>query len=335
MRQFILRRVLQLVLVIFTVTFLTFGALNVIGDPLGNLVGPALAGIDDCDAVDRGEREDTISTGSILTDCQIIREAEAQYNLDDPLPVRYGLWVGDMATGDFGRSYVNGFEVSELVKDRLPITLRLVVMAQVIALGIAIPWGVATAQRANRGFDRASTIGSFGLLSIPNFALGVILLYLVALRWGWLPAAYSNKGWYDEFKSLLLPAATLGLGQAATYQRLVRTDLITTLQDDFVAMAKAKGMPTRWIMYRHALRPSLFSVITVFGVSTGALIGGSLVVEAIFNIPGIGTALVAAVLRDDQPVVIALVALIAVGFVVVNFFVDLFYGWLDPRVRAT
>jgi peptide/nickel transport system permease protein len=240
-----------------------------------------------------------------------------------------------MARGDFGQSLAYGIDVTETVKQRLPKTVKLVVYAQIIALGVAIPWGVATARRANRGFDRVSTIGSFGLLAIPNFALGVLLLWLFALRWRIFPAAYDDSSWFQEVKSLTLPSLTLGLGLAATYQRLLRTDLITTLQDDFVHMARAKGMPTRWIMYRHALRPSLFSVVTVFGVNTGALIGGSLVIEQIYAIPGIGDALVAAVLRQDQPVVIVLVAIIAVGFVLINFFVDLFYGWLDPRVRAS
>lgn len=333
MRGFILRRVLQLVLVLLAVTFATFASLNVIGDPLENLVGPIIAGTD-CDAVDRGEIPDASSTGGGRTDCEIIREAESEYNLDKSIPVRYGIWVGDMLRGDFGSSLVTGVETKQLVQDRLPQTLKLVVYAQVIALGIAIPWGVATARRANRGFDRASTIGSFGLLSIPNFALGVIFLWLFALRWEIFPAGYDDDSWSQEFKSLTLPALTLGLGLAATYQRLLRTDLITTLQDDFVHMARAKGMPTNWIMYRHALRPSMFSVVTVFGVNTGALIGGSLVIEQIFFIPGIGSAVIEAVLRDDQPVVVVLVALIAVAFVLVNFFVDLFYGWLDPRVRS-
>lgn len=334
MRGFLLRRLLQLILVIFAVTFATFASLNIIGDPLENLVGPIIAGTD-CDAVDRGEIPDASSTGGSRTDCEIIREAETEYNLDKPIPVRYGIWAGQILRGDFGRSLITGVETKELVKNRLPQTLKLVIYAQVIALGVAIPWGVSTARRANRGFDRASTIGSFGLLSIPNFALGVLLLWLFALRWEFFPAAYDDDSWLQELKSLTLPAATLGLGLAATYQRLLRTDLITTLQDDFVHMARAKGMPARWIMYRHALRPSMFSVITVFGVNTGALIGGSLVIEQIFFIPGIGAAVVEAVLRQDQPVVVVLVALIAVAFVVVNFFVDLFYGWLDPRVRTS
>jgi peptide/nickel transport system permease protein len=333
MRQFLLRRILQLLAVLFAVTFATFASLNLIGDPLENIVGPIIAGTD-CDAVARGEIPDASSTGGGRTDCEIVAAAEEQFNLDRAAPVRYGIWVSDLAQGDFGRSLITGVEVSEIVGQRLPRTLKLVIYAQIIALGVAIPWGVSTARRANRGFDRVSTFGSFGLLAIPNFAMGVILLYLFALRWEFFPSAYSDDGWLEEVKSLTLPALTLGLGLAATYQRLLRTDLITTLQDDFVHMARAKGMPTRWIMYRHALRPSLFSVITVFGINTGALIGGSLVVEQIFFIPGIGDALVQAVLRQDQPVVVALVALVAVAFVVINFFVDLFYSWLDPRVRA-
>jgi peptide/nickel transport system permease protein len=333
MGKFILRRVSQLVLVLFAVTFLTFSALNVVGDPLFNIVG-LIAGTD-CDAVASGEIEDEVTGASGETSCEIIAAAEEEYNLDKSVPVRYGLWISDMVTGDFGTSYVTGDEVSTVVKNRLPITLRLVVYAQIIALGIAIPWGVAAARRANRGFDRVTTVGSFALLAIPNFALGVVLLYVFTLKYEILPPSYSDDGWYNETKSLLLPALTLGLGLSASYQRLLRTDLITTLQDDFVHMARAKGLPPRRIMYRHALRPSLFSVITVFGVNTGALIGGSLVVEQIFNIPGLGSAVVTAVLRDDPPVVVALVAIIAVGFVLINFLVDLFYTWLDPRVRAS
>jgi peptide/nickel transport system permease protein len=327
-----------MVLVLFAVTFLTFASLNLIGDPLKNLLGPVLAGVDrvtDCEAVLRGEIEDTRNTGSGKGDCEIIQETKEEFNLDRSVPVRYGIWVGDMLRGDFGRSTVNGNKIVDVVKDRLPITVRLVIYAQVVALGIAIPWGVAAAYRANRGFDRVSTIGSFGLLAIPNFALGVILLYLFALKWQIFPSRYESDGWWSELKSLTLPAFTLGLGLAASYQRLLRTDLITTLQDDFVHMARAKGMPDRHIMYRHALRPSMFSVITVFGVNTGALIGGALVVEQIFSIPGVGRELVEAVIRDDPPVVVALIAIIAIGFVVVNFFVDLLYGWLDPRVRTS
>ena len=336
MKQFILRRVAQLVLVFFAVTFLTFASLNLVGDPLFNIVG-IISGIpeEQCEAVARGEVDDSRLAGGNMGDCALIERAKVENNLDKNVLQRYGIWLSDMTRGDFGTSFVNGDEISDVVKDRLPVTVRLVVFAQIIAVGIAIPWGVASAYRANRGFDKVSTVGSFGLLSVPNFALGVILLYVFALKWQVFPSRYENDGWWSELKALTLPAFTLGLGLAATYQRLLRTDLITTLQDDFIHMARAKGMPDRHIMYRHALRPSMFSVITVFGVNTGALIGGALVVEQIYSIPGVGTELVEAVLRNDPPVVIALISVVAIGFVLVNFVVDLMYGYLDPRVRAS
>ena len=330
MKQFVLRRVAQLALVFFAVTFLAFASLNLVGDPLFNIVG-VLSGIPDeqCEAVARGEIPDTQSSGLNLGDCALIAKAKEQNNLDKNVVQRYGIWLSDMTRGDFGTSFVNGDEISDIIKERLPVTIRLIVLAQLVALGIAIPWGVASAYRANRSFDKASTVGSFGLLSIPNFALGVILLYFFTLRWQIFPSRYENAGWWSELKALTLPAFTLGLGLAATYQRLLRTDLITTLQDDFIHMARAKGMPDRHIMYRHALRPSMFSVIT------GALIGGALVVEQIFSIPGVGTELVEAVLRNDPPVVVSLISVVAIGFVLVNFFVDLMYGYLDPRVRTS
>ena len=331
MARFVARRLALLVAVLFAVTFLAFSALNLLGDPLVNVVG-VLAGLD-CEGIEAGTVADT-SVDRASNDCETVAEAKATYHLDRPVPVRYVLWLRDMATGDFGTSFQNDQPVSEIIREKLPETLILLVMAQIVSLGIAIPWGVIAAYRANRAFDRTSTVASFGLLSVPNFAMGVVLLYLLALRWQIFPSAYESDSLGGLLWSLVLPAFTLGLPLAASYQRLLRTDLITTLQEDFVHMARAKGLPPLRIMFRHALRPSLFSVVTVFGVSTGALIGGSLVVEQIFGIPGIGREIVTAVVRDDFPVVLALVVVIATAFVVINFLVDLLYTWLDPRVRA-
>jgi peptide/nickel transport system permease protein len=334
MASLVARRLTQLVAVVLAVTFLAFAALNVLGDPLTNVVGP-LAEID-CDAVEAGLIEDQSTTlNNTKTDCVIVAEARATYHLDEPLLERYFLWLGDVLTGDLGTSFQNDLPVSDVLREKIPETLMLLVMAQIVALGLAIPWGVAAAYRANGPLDRISTVGSFGLLSIPPFALGVILLYLFALRWQIFPTAFDDDTLWTRVKSLLLPAITLGLPLAASYQRLLRTDLITTLQEDFVHMARAKGMTSRHIMFRHALRPSMFSVVTVFGINTGALIGGSLVVERIFGIPGMGSEIVTAVIRDDFPVVLGAVVVIAIGFVIVNFLVDLLYTWLDPRVRAT
>ncbi len=333
MAEYLARRFVQLVLVLLAVTFMAFSAMNVLGDPLVNIVGP-LAELD-CEAVARGDVEATTSTlDNSRTDCEIVAEARAQYRLDEPFAKRYVLWLGDTLSGDLGTSFKNNLPVYDVLRTKFPVSLKLMIYAEVIALGVAIPLGIWGAYRAHRRTDRALAVTSFALLSVPNFALGVILLYLFALRWQWLPASYDDSSLLQEVKSLFLPALSLGLGLAATYQRLLRTDLVTTLQEDFVHMARAKGLPDRHIMLRHALRPSLFSVVTVFGVQTGALIGGSLVVENIFTIPGVGRELVTAVIRDDFPVVLGGVIVIAVAFVLINFLVDVFYTWLDPRVRA-
>jgi len=333
MTRYLLRRSAQLALVLLAVTSLAFGALNFLGDPLVNVVGP-LAALD-CDAVSRGEVDDTFTTlDNSRGDCEIVADAKAEYRLDEPVVQRYFLWLGDTVSGDLGTSFKNDLPVSKILKAKFPVSIKLMIFAEIIALGVSIPLGIYAAYRANRRADRILSIASFGVLAIPNFALGVVLLYLFALRWQIFPASYDSESLFTEVKSLFLPAFTLGIGLAATYQRLLRTDLLTTLQEDFVHMARAKGMTDGHIMVRHALRPSLFSVITVFGVNTGALIGGSLIVENIYSIPGIGRELVTAVVRDDFPVVLGGVIVIAVGFVVINFIVDLFYTWLDPRVRA-
>jgi len=334
MRSLLLRRAALLVAVLLAVTFLAFGAMNTLGDPLFNIVGP-LSEID-CDAVARGEAEATSSAlDGNRTDCEILAGVRADYRLDEPLLKRYVLWLGDAARGDFGTSFQSeGVPVSEILTDKLPVSIKLMVYAEVLALALAIPLGVYGAYRANRRADRVLSVVSMAALAMPSFALGVVLLYVFGLKMGLFPSSYDSSSVWSELRSLFLPALTLGSGLAAGYQRLLRTDLVTTLQEDFVHMAKAKGMTDRHILFRHALRPSLFSVVTVFGIQTGALIGGSLVVEQIYLIPGVGRELVAAVARDDFPVVLAGVVMIATAFVVINFAVDLLYGWLDPRVRT-
>ena len=328
----LVRRLAQLVAVVLAVTFLAFTAMNTLGDPLFNVVG-FYASVD-CDAVLAGEIEDVSGQGGTgVGDCQVVTEAREEFHLDEPLPIRYGRWVGDLLHGDFGTSFKNRMPVNKLLADRLPKSLLLMAMAEIFAVAVSIPWAVAAAYRANRTMDRASTVGAFGMLALPNFALGVILCYFFVVRWQIFPSRFEDDNLLIRLKSLVLPALTLGMPLAATYFRLLRTDLITTLQEDFVVMAKAKGLSNRWIMFRHVLRPSLFSVVTVFGLNTAALMGGALIVEQIFSIPGLGRALVEASIRDDYPVVLGAVVVIATGFVVINFAVDLVYSYLDPRVR--
>jgi peptide/nickel transport system permease protein len=342
---FALKRLGLLVAVLLATSALAFGAMNLVGDPLVNLLGP-IAAVEqtvDCDAVreaggpDQDPNEIAAATGidnTSVRQCQQVDEARERYHLDDPIPVRYINWLGDMASGDFGISFQNLTPVKTTIADRLPVTLLLVLFAQIISFGIAIPWAVTSAYRMNSVYDKASTVTAFGMLSVPTFAAAVLLLYFFTVKWQIFPTKYDDDDLLSRLNSLFLPAMALAIPIAATYQRLLRTDLITTLQEDFVNMARAKGLPGWFIMLRHALRPSMFSVVTVFGINTGALIGGTLVVESYFDVPGVGQELPQAVIRNDLPVVLAMVTIVAMVFVLLNFFVDLLYAYLDPRVRS-
>jgi peptide/nickel transport system permease protein len=218
--RFIARRVVQLILVLLSVTFVAFGALNFLGDPLVNIVGP-LAAIDYCDEVEAGLREDSYtSINNSRGDCEIIGEAKADFGLDKPVVQRYFTWLGNIITGDLGTSFQTQLPVSEIIAQKLPKSLMLMVMAQIIALAVAIPVGVYSAYRAGRAVDRATSVASFGLLSIPNFAFGVIVLQFFALRNQWLPASFDDTSIGTRIHSLILPATVLGLGIAATYQRV-------------------------------------------------------------------------------------------------------------------
>ena len=331
--NYLMRRLAFMLGVLAAVTFLVFSATNVIGDPLFNVVG-FYASVD-CDAVIAGEIKDVIGTvaGTGIGECERVIEAREKYHLDDSLPVRYGHWIVGMAQGDFGESYANQMPVSSILAERLPKSILLMGVSMVVALGVSIPWGVAAAYRANQRFDRASTAGAFGLLSIPGFALAIILFYFFVVRWQIFPSRYMDDNIFSRLHSLVLPAASLGLPLAVVYQRLLRTDLITTLQEDFVIMAKAKGLSDRRIMFRHVLRPSMFGMITVVGLNMSALIGGTIIIESIFSIPGFGRELYVSAIRDDITVVLAGVTISSTAFVVINTGVDLLYSYLDPRVR--
>lgn len=304
-----------MVLVVLAVTFLAFGALNFLGDPLFNILGPI---------ADEASGEEF---------AEVRAQARADYHLDDPFLIRYGRWLGDMIQGDFGRSFANGTTVSEEIGSSLPVTVGLMVYAQSLAVLISIPWALWSASKAYRSVDKVSTVISFAMLGVPVFALSVILFWLLAVQWEIFPTRYDDSSFGSQLLSMFLPAVVLSVPLIATYQRLLRTDLISTLQEDFIAVARAKGLPQWHVLVRHALRPSLFSMLTVFGIQTGALIGGSLIVESYFSIPGIGAKVIEAIIRDDFPVVLAVVVVVTVIFVIVNFLVDLAYSYLDPRVQ--
>lgn len=306
------------VMLLLAVSALTFGAMNVLGDPLFNILGP-IAG-------------DTTNPESL----EKINAAKEEYHLDEPLPVRYGLWLSDFVSGDMGVQFSSDGQppVSNLIKERLPRSLMLLVMAQMMATLIAIPWSLYTASKANSAIDRMSMLGTFVAIALPSFSLGIILKYILAIKLDVLPLTFTaNDPFLSRVWQMMLPALTIAIPAAAVYQRLLRTDLITTLQEDFILMARSKGVSRRNVLMRHALRPSLFSFVTVFAINTGTLIGGSIVVEQIFRVPGLGLAIVEAVAREDFPVVLAIVMVISVAFVALNLLVDVLYSIIDPRVR--
>src|SRR5918993_1352528 len=298
-----LTRLAGAVLLLLVISMLTFGAMNVLGDPLFNILGPTAGDVDNPESVVK------------------IEAAKEEYHFDEPLPVRYAIWLGGFVRGDFGVQFSENGEppVRDLIVERLPRTLSLVILAQLMALVIALPWALWSASRANSRADKVSTVGAFLMISVPNFALAVIVSYFLSIKLGWFPLVYqADSPFLSRFHQMILPALTLAIPAAAVYQRLLRTDLITTLQEDFILTARAKGVSRRSILFKHALRPSLFSFVTVFGITTGALIGGALVVESIFLIPGLGRATIEAVLREDFPVVLAVIMIVSAVFVFLN-----------------
>ncbi len=310
--RFVRKKVLQLFLVLLAVTFLSFFMLNLLpGNTAQVLCG--LGGGQEC--VDQKTQE---------------------LGLDKPLPVRYVTWLGNALTGDLGSSARNQQPVWEAIKQRMPVTIELLLYSQFIALVVSIPMAIIAAQRAGGIFDRVTTSVAFALLSIPNFILAIVLILIFAVRLKWFPAT----GYVDfmdnpaeNLKDLFLPALTLAVAEMAVYLRLLRTDLITTLQEDYIMMAKAKGLPPRRILLRHAFRPSTFSLVTVIGLNFGRLIGGTFIVEVIFALNGLGKYTVDGIIGRDYIPVQGAVVVIAVGYVLINFAVDMFYAVLDPRIR--
>lgn len=313
MKTFV-RLVVRLVVVAFVVTFATFALLNQApGDPA------------------------VLKAGFNASDENIDRIRD-ELGLDDPFLVRYVDWLGDVATGDFGTSILNGQPVADLMSSALPHTFELMVLAQVIALGVSLPLAIYAAQRPGGVIDRITAGTSFGLLAAPAFVLGLYLQYVFAVRAGWLPAVATDlPGPFtdpvENLRQLLLPALTLASGLIAVYIRLLRADLIATLQEDFVLLAQARGYTRRRVLWRHALRPSSFSLLTAAGLSTAGLLGGALIAETLFAVPGIGRLAVVSIFSEDYDVVMAVVLLLSLAFIIANFLVDLLYTVVDPRVR--
>jgi peptide/nickel transport system permease protein len=310
--QFALRKLSYLILVLLAVTLLTFLLLKLLpGDPAINILGPSATP-------------------------QAVAQIHHHLGLDKPLPVQYLNWLGNALRGNLGKAYQNNQTTVSALRQRLPVTIELLIISQLLALIVSIPVAIYAAYRPNGWFDRISTTTAFGLLSLPDFIVGVMLVLVFAVRLHWFPATgYTpiSQNLYQNLRSMVLPSITLAVGELAAFVRLLRTDMIATLQEDYITMAKSKGMSDSHILFRHAFRPSSFSLVTVAGLNLGRLIGGTFIVETIFALPGIGDLAIRSIFSRDYLVVQGVVLVIAVGYVLANVAVDLLYTVLDPRIR--
>ncbi len=256
--------------------------------------------------------------------------------LDQPVWWRYLGWLGHVLQGDLGRSFRTGQTVLQAVAERLPVSFELMLLAEIGALAIGIPLAVACAVKSGSAFDRFVTGSAFGMLSVPAFLSAILLIYLFAVQLHWLPATGYVPFSEDPIGNLrcfVLPALTLALGEWPVLMRVLRSDMIATLQEDYIAMARAKGLKPSRILLVHALKPSSLTLVTVTGINIGRLLGGTVIVESIFALPGIGRLLVGAITTRDLIILQGVVLVVAFGYVLMNFIVDMLYAVLDPRIR--
>jgi len=276
--------------------------------------------------------------------------------LDKPFLQQYVNYIGvpflksegtkGLLEGELGHKYSTNQPVSDFLNQSLPVSIQLVLYAQVLALVIAIPLGVLAAYRNGTRTDRTINTTAFAFLAIPSFVLAFTLSYFVGAKLKWLPTSGYAPGWLDpvfdssrtpdlwnHFRDMILPAVTLAVGQVAIYMRLLRSDMIQTLQENFITMARAKGVSNRRILFRHALRPSSLTLLTVAGLNLGTLIGGAIVVEVIYGMPGMGEKIYTAIVAREYVELQSYIFVIAFIFVMINFIVDFLYIVLDPRIR--
>jgi peptide/nickel transport system permease protein len=307
---------LRLVATLLAITFLTFLMVALLpGDPVDTILGSS------------GERTE-----------EQVEQIRDDLNLDDPFFVRYFAWLGAAVTGDLGESYITDQPVSDTIRQRVPVTAQLAFMAIGIAVLVAVPLGVLGAYKQSKWQDSTTSAFAQVALSIPNFIVGIFLIWLFAVRWNLLPASNWNRlsdGVADNLKTAILPALALALGTMAVFSRLIRSDMIATLKEDFILSARSKGLSDRYILFRHALRPSSLSLMTIVGISFGALLGGTVVIEQLFAIPGLGGSLIAAINGRDIILIQGITVFIAVMFIIINTVVDLLYAVIDPRIRRS
>jgi peptide/nickel transport system permease protein len=259
-----------------------------------------------------------------------------QLGLDQPLPVQLVRWYGRLLRGDLGDSIFLRRPVLEAIGERLEPTLLLTMWATLIAVLIGVPAGVVSARHHNSAVDQSLMAMALVGLSIPNFLLGLLMILVFGVWLGWLPVAGYvplEGGLWPNLRSLLMPSVSLGLVQSALIARITRSSMLDVLREQFILASRAKGLEERVVIYKHALKNAIIPTLTVVGITFAILIGGAVVIETVFNIPGLGRLIISAVLRRDYPVIQGVVLMIAVSYTVVNLIVDLAYLAIDPRIR--
>jgi peptide/nickel transport system permease protein len=313
MSTYVIQRLLQAIPVLFLISAIVFTVTYFIpGDPAMIVLG-------------QGASEEAL---------QAVRE---RLQLDQPLPVRYGVWLSGLVRGDLGNSILSRQPVTTLIGRALPITLYLTLFALLIAVAVSIPLGTIAALKRNTWIDVLATTWSFLGVSIPGFWLAMMLLYVFGVRLQWVPLQgyidpRTDLG--DSIKTMILPAITLGVFLSGPLTRYLRSSILQTISLEHVVVARAKGLSGQQVLNRHILRNSFIPFITVLGIQLGYLIGGAVVVENVFTLPGIGALAVSAIGNRDYPVIQGITLVIASGFVLINLVVDLLYAVLDPRIRV-
>ena len=303
---YLLRKSARAVLCVWLVVTLVFIILRASGDPVLSVVNPENFTREALDAY------------------------RARLGLDAPILQQYLRYLGEVASGDFGQSFLYGEDAWSIVMDRVPMTLRLMLPGLLLMLALGLPIGIAAALSANSGLDRGLMAGSVVFFSLPNFFLGVLLIFLFAVELRWLPSGGSQS-----WQHAVLPVFTIGASGAAIFARFTRSAMLETLSQPYVLAARARGLSFVTIVWRHAFPNTTLALVTVLGFALGGLLAGAVIVETIFAWPGLGRLTKHAVEVRDLPVVQVIVFLVTLTMVGANLVVDLLYGWLDPRIRTT
>ncbi len=313
MAELILRRVLVAIPTVIIVSMLVFGLQKLLpGDPVLAMAGE--------------ER-----------DPEVIEFLRDKYHLNDPVPVQYGIWVGQVLQGDFGTSLRTDTPVTTLIANKLPVTIQLALMAMVVAILVGVPAGILSAVRKGTVIDYLANVVALSGLSIPNFWLGILLIFLVSVQLGWLPASGyvpPSQNLWLSIETMLMPAVVLGTALAATLMRHTRSAMIGILRSDYIRTARAKGLRRGAVVYKHALRNALVPIVTLMTLLFGELLGGAVLTEQIFTIPGFGKLVVDAVFTRDYAVVQGIVLCTAIGFIAMNLLADVLYILINPRLRG-